>query len=262
MTSLASVLGSLVAEEGGWRIDAPEAWAQGRTLYGGINAALTYAALVRTHGPQPPIRSAQLAFVGPAAGTLDFRSEVLRQGRSSASFATECRNREGVAARGTFVFGAGRDSAVTHDFAPRLDVPAPEDCPRFHKTDKPLPGFLGRFEFRLATGARLFEPEKKPEFAVWVRLVEGDSDDAVVNLLAIADALPCAAMASFPRPAAVSTMTWGIDFHHPARTVGGWHLIRSVSEQAADGYSLQEMRVFDRRGDALVSARQMVVIFA
>lgn len=262
MTSLASVLGSLVEQDGGYRIDAPEAWAQGRTLYGGINAALTYAALVRGYGSQPPIRSAQLAFVGPASGALDFRAEVLRQGKSSASFATECRNADGVAARGTFVFGTGRESAVAHDFAPRLDVPAPEECARFHKTDKPLPGFLGRFEFRLAAGARLFEPEKKPEFAVWVRLVEGDHEDPVANLLAIADALPCAAMASFPRPAAVSTVTWGIDFHQPAPAADGWHLIRSISEQAAEGYSLQEMRVFNRDGEALASARQLVAIFA
>lgn len=262
MTSLAAVLGSLVEQDGGYRIEAPEAWAQGRTLYGGINAALTYAALVRAHGTQPPIRSVQLAFVGPAAGALDFRSEVLRQGKSSASFATECRNAEGVAARGTFVFGAGRESAVAHDFAPRFELPAPEDSARFHKTDKPLPGFLGRFEFRLASGARLFEPEKKPEFAVWARLVEGDSDDPVANLLAIADALPCAAMANFPRPAAVSTVTWGIDFHQPAPAASGWHLIRSVSEQAAEGYSLQEMRLFNRAGEALASARQLVAIFA
>lgn len=262
MTSLAEVLGSLVADAGGWRIDAPEAWAQGRTLYGGINAALTYAALVRTHGVQPPIRSAQFAFVGPAADTLHFRSDVLRQGKSSATFASECRNADGIAARGSFVFGAGRESAVTHDFAPRLDVPGPEDCPRFHKTEKPLPGFLGRFEFRLAAGARLFEPAQKPEFAVWVRLVGGDHEDPVANLLAIADALPCAAMASFPKPAAVSTVTWGIDFHQPAPAAGGWHLIRSISEQAAEGYSLQEMRVFNRDGEALASARQLVAIFA
>ena len=262
MTALVAVLGSLAQKDGGHRIDAPEQWAQGRTLYGGINAALAYSALVRAHGPQPPLRSAQLAFVGPAAGMLDFHSEVLRQGKSSATIATECRNEDGVAARGTFVFGAARDSAVEHDFAPRPDVPAPEDCGRFHTTDKPLPGFLGRFEFRLATGARLFEPEKKPEFAVWVRLLEGDSEDPVANLLAIADALPCAAMANFLRPAAVSTVTWGIDFHHPAPAAGGWHLIRSVSEQAAEGYSLQEMRVFNRDGEALASARQLVAIFA
>jgi acyl-CoA thioesterase len=173
----------------------------------------------------------------------------------------DCRNEDGLAARLTFFFGAARDSAVTHDFVHRLAVPAPDDCPPFSKSSKPPAGFLARFETRLAEGSRILEPGAKPEFAVWVRLRDGDGDDPATALLAIADSLPCAAWVAFPKPAPVSTMSWAVDFHHPLPPSGGWHLVSSSSEAAAEGYSLQANRIFNAAGEPLITARQVVAIF-
>ncbi|MET0239527.1 MAG: thioesterase family protein [Sphingobium sp.] len=261
MTSLSDTIAALALDGEDYCIDAPEEWAQGRTLFGGITAALAYGATCRAFEGLPPLRSAQLSFVGPASGALRFRPQILRRGRSSAIVAADCWNADGLATRATFTFGATRDSAVVHDHAERLAVPPPEQCDPFHKTTKPLQGFLGRFEFRLAAGARLFEAEKTPEFAVWTRLRDGDGDDPVAALLALADALPCAAWVSFPKPAPVSTMTWQVDVHAPLQPSGGWHLIRSSSESAAEGYSLQDMRVYNAAGAPLISARQVVALF-
>lgn len=266
MPNLAETLARLAREGEEYRIEAPEEWAQGRTLYGGMTAALSYSAVCRTYDALAPLRSAQFTFAGPATGQLRFRPELLRRGRSTAIVGADCRNAEGIAARATFVFGAVRESAVAHDFTPAFDVPPPEECAPFHKTTKPLQGFLSRFEFRLASGARLFEAEKKPEFAVWVRFRDGEARDRVASLFALADALPCAAMAHFPRPAAVSTMTWAIDFHRPPGEALGetdaWRLLWSSSESTAEGYSMQNMRVYGLSGEVLASGRQLVAIFA
>lgn len=166
MPSLHQTLSSLVQDGDDYVFQAPEEWAQGRTLYGGITAALCYTVVQRAHGDLGPLRSAQFTFVGPAAGQLRLRPTLLRRGRSSAIVGTESWTGEGAATRATFVFGGARDSAVVHDFAPRMDGAPPEQCEPFHKTTKTLKGFLGRFEFRLAAGARLFDPEVRPEFAV------------------------------------------------------------------------------------------------
>jgi acyl-CoA thioesterase len=200
---------------------------------------------------------------------LAFRPALLRRGRSSAILGVDCWNEEGLAARSTFSFAEPRESAITHDYSPRMDVPAPEACEPFHRTSKPLKGFLGQFEFRLAAGSRLFEPAdegSRPEFAVWVRFREGAGEDRVTALLAMADALPCAAMAHFPKPAPISTLSWSADFHQPladsdAAAGSDWHLVWSSSERAADGYSIQNMRVFNADGVPLLSARQVVAIF-
>jgi acyl-CoA thioesterase len=262
MASFRQTMESLAKAGDDYVIDAPEEWAQGRTLYGGMSAALCYEALKREQGDLGPLRSAQFTFIGPASGRLSFRSSVLRRGRSSAVASAECRSAEGVATQSMFVFGAARESQVAHDFAPRFDVPPPEQCEPFHKTSKPLPGFLAQYEFRLAAGARLFETDKRPDFAVWVRFREDEGSDAVTALLAMADATPAASLVSVPKLAPVSTMTWQVDLYQPLADEGGWRLLWSSSESAADGYSIQNMRVCSRSGAPLISSRQVVAIFA
>lgn len=261
MPSLGETLSALSKQGADHVIDAPEEWAQGRTLFGGMTAALSYAAITREHGDLGPIRSAQLTFIGPAWGHLRFRSSLLRRGRSAAFVGAECVNDDGIAARSTFVFGAARDSEVVHDFTPPMDVPQPDDCEPFYNTTRPLMGFLAQFEFRLASGARLFSQADRPEFAAWVRFREDTGVDPVAALLGMADALPCAAMSTFSKSAAISTITWSVDFHAPSNISDGWHLIWSSSESAAHGYSLQNMRVYDSTGTPLISSRQVVALF-
>jgi acyl-CoA thioesterase len=46
------------------RVTVPEDWMQGRTTYGGLTAALCLKAALPLAGDRP-LRSAQIAFVGP-----------------------------------------------------------------------------------------------------------------------------------------------------------------------------------------------------
>jgi acyl-CoA thioesterase len=262
MSSFSEIVARLAPEGDGFVLDAPEEWSQGRTLFGGMTAALAQTSARRAFDGLPPLRSVQVAFVGPAMARLRFSPVLLRRGRSSAVVAVDCTGEDGLAARVTLIFGAARESVVAHDLLSPPEVPPPEACEPFHRTTKPLPGFLARFEFRHAAGARLFEPGATPDFSVWVRLRDGDGDDPDAALLALGDALPAAAMAAFPRPAPLSTMTWQIDLHRPARPApDGWRLARSTSESAGEGYSLQAMRLTDRAGTPLASARQLVTLF-
>lgn len=263
MSALDQALALLTPADDGYVIDAPEAWAQGRTLYGGMTAALAHHAVTRALGDLPPLRSAQLTFLAPAAGRLRFRPELLRRGRSSAIVAADCMNEAGLALRATFSFAAARDSVVAHERVAAPAVPPPEACRPFRNgaaTDFRR-GFLERFDFRQASGGRLLAGDGAPEFAVWVRLADGDAADPVTSLLALADALPPPAMVVFPKPAAISSLSWSVDLHRQPEAGGGWRLLTTLSESAAGGYSLQAMRLFDASGVAIASGRQIVAIF-
>lgn len=262
MSSLHETIATLAQDGDDYRIEAPELWAQGRTLFGGMTAALAHGALTRAFGDLGPLRSAQFSFIGPASGALRFRPEMLRRGKSSTVVGVDCHNEDGLAARSTFFFGAPRESAVAHDYMPRLDVPPPDACEPFARGSKPPTGFIARYERRIAAGSRILNPGNKPEFAVWARLADGEGGDPLAALLAATDCLPCAAWVDFPKPAPVSTMSWTVDFLQPLATSTGWTLIHSVSEAAADGYSLQDMRVYNVAGEPLLASRQVVAIFA
>jgi acyl-CoA thioesterase len=264
MTSLRAVVETLASEGDGFVIDAPPDWSQGRTLYGGMTAALAFEGVKRTHGELGPLRSAQFTFVGPASGRLRFTSTLLRRGRSSALIASECFNEEGPAARATFVFGAPRESQVTHSFFPVPKVAPAEALSAFRKEGPDAPrGFWNNFETRLAAGARLFDQSaERPEFATWTRFLDTGGADPTTALLAIADCLPPAAMVLFPKPAPISTMTWTVDIAHVPESLEGWHLLWASSEHAGEGYSLQNMGMWNEAGELLAVGRQAVAIFA
>lgn len=263
MSSLASILAQLTPDGDGFTIDAPEDWAQGRTLYGGMTAALAYEAVTRMHADLAPLRSAQFTFIGPASGKLHFSSAMLRKGRSSALVSADCVNDAGAAARAMFVFGGARDSKVSHDYLPMPRVDAPEACASFRKQGPDAPrGFWNNFETRLASGGRLFDASApRPEFAVWTRVLDAGGADPMAALLAIADCLPPAAMVHFPQPAPISTMTWSIDILRTPERAEGWRLLWSSSESASAGYSAQAMTLWSETGEALAVGRQMVAIF-
>ena len=62
---------------------APE-WLQGRTAYGGLSAAIALASAKAGYADLPPLRSAQIAFVGPLSGDVTATPALLRRGKNSA----------------------------------------------------------------------------------------------------------------------------------------------------------------------------------
>lgn len=264
MSSLRAVVETLAPDGGQFVIQAPEDWGQGRTLYGGMTAALAHEAVRHSSQDLPSLRTAQFMFVGPASGSLRFTSTLLRRGRSSTIVAVDCQNDDGHVMRATFGFGAARESKVTHNYLRAPEVAQPADCPSFRKEGgSARPGFWNNFETRLAAGGRLLEPNApKPEFAVWTRFLDTGGADPTTALLAMADCLPPAAMVHFPAPAPISTMTWTLDIAHVPQSADGWSLLWSGSEEASEGYSLQNMGMWSESGDLVAVGRQAVAIFA
>lgn len=260
MPTLGSVLGSLREDDGAYVTDAPEDWAQGRALFGGIVAALCAQTAALSIADLPTLRSAQIAFAGPAQGRLTFRADTLRRGKSTAVVNVDCISEGKFAARAVLTYGVARESRVEHNLTETPLVPAPQDCKSFFPVEHSPPGFFPNFDMRLAGGSRPLSGGETPEFTVWVRHVDESGVDPVIALIALADSLPPAAMVQFPAMAPISTMTWGIDLLQPINS-RGWHLLRSTSEQAADGYSLQAMSLWDTEGNRIAAGRQAVALF-
>lgn len=259
MPNLRAVLDGFTGESATSRVEAPDNWKQGRTLYGGMTAALCWHAATRSLPDLPPLRSAQVAFVGPAAGSLDFTVELLRRGRNSAILEVACRTEEGHAAKAFFTCASARETSVSHDRTTRPEAPGPEELEDFHRKPPKELAFPANFDLRLVRGGRPLSGGE-PDLLVWTRLKEDEGVDPVTALLALADVLPPGAMAQMPTWGPVSTMTWGVDFHHPV-TSRGWHLLNTYSDQADEGYSLQGSDMWDAEGRRVLTARQMVAIF-
>lgn len=257
--SLASVIASLASAGKGFTLDAPPAWSQGRTLYGGMSVALAWAAATRAFVDLPPLRSVQAAFVGPAAGSLTLAPTILRRGRSATSIGVDVFGEAGLAARLTFFCGAARPSRVTHSRVEAPAADAPDDLPAT-LTPGQGPTFAANFDVRHAGGGLPYGGGE-PDYLMWARLREAEGTDPVAALLALADVLPPAAMVVFLEVGMISTLSWSFDLDRLPTDAGAWYLCRATSQDTADGYARQAMDLWDADGRRILAGRQTVAIF-
>ena len=261
MTPFSSLLKGVTVAEDGWSVDVTPDWRQGRTLYGGLSAALCLEACLRSAADLPPLRSAQLAFVGPATEDLRLRTKLLRQGKSATFMTSDLTSAGQSATHATFCFGQPRPSAFSTRAAPAPAAPAPDACPDFFAADR-RPAFAAHYEVRLAAGGPPFSGAAAADILLWVRHRDPLAPHNGVALLALADVPPPAAMSVFTAPAMISTMTWMIDFlDEAALSTGGWKLLRSKAQTIREGYSAQTMQIWGSDGAALADGRQTIAVF-
>ncbi|MFM7027940.1 MAG: thioesterase family protein [Chakrabartia sp.] len=253
--------GMSAAGEGRWGVTASDDWRQGRTLYGGISAALCFAACEKMVPDLPPLRSAQIAFVGPSSGEAMLLPRILRQGKSVSFLACDLVSDGAIATRALFAFGAERSSAFSAEAPHAPAVPQPEACPSLFG-DR-YPAFAAHFDMRLAAGSRPVTGAMSGDMLVWARYRDADLPPGLTALIAMADALPPAAMARMSAPAAISSMTWQFDLADAGRFAAqDWLLLRATDEAVGHGYSGQSMAIWDGAGQPILLGRQSVAIFA
>ena len=187
-------------------VTLPDDWLQGRTSYGGLSAALCYAAALRAKEDLPPLRSAQFAFIGPAVGELVITPTLLRRGKSAAFVGVDLMGEAGIAARALLCFGAERPSEQAYLDIAAPGVPTVDDSRDFFNR-KGVPGFTQHFQGRLAQGATPCTPDHEPDMMVWVRHDDDDLPQGLTPVIALGDALPPASMIKFFKAAPVSSMT-------------------------------------------------------
>lgn len=255
--SLADVVASLSGDP--LTLDAPPSWSQGRTLYGGMTAALAWAATARTNPDLPPLRSVQAAFVGPASGRLTLEPLVLRRGKSATTVGVNVHGDAGLAARLTFFCGAARPSKVAHERVTAPVAPAPDDLPAVLAAGQG-PTFAANYDIRHVSGGLPFSGGE-PEFVMWARMREADGADPLVSLIALADVLPPASMPVFPEFGVISSLSWSFDLDRLPVDASAWYLCRATSQSTADGYSRQAMDVWDANGRRVLAGSQTVAIF-
>ena len=261
MASYSEIIASLQDAGGSFTVAPDDDWRQGRTLYGGLSAALAVEAARRAFPDLPPLRSAQFAFAGPAVGALDIVPTMLRAGRSAAFVSVLVTAEAGIATQATLCFGAARPSAYDYRDLAMPAVPPPDRCEGFFRDDF-APRFTCQFDGRLAGAAPAVSGADRPDLLLWLCHRDRNAADDATSVVALADALPPGAMAMFTSPAPISTMTWSLDLLTDRFDGAGWYLARTLGEVIGDGYSSQAMTLWDEGGRPVAAARQSVALYA
>ena len=258
--NFSALLESASFDNGRFAVDIPEDWMQGRTTYGGLSAALCLETLRRSFPELPPLRSAMISFIGPAGGSVEARARLLRQGKSVTFAEADLTGEKGLATRGTFAFGAARSSQFDKIFSAPPSMPDPQECEHFIPEGLG-PTFVRHFDTRLAKGGRPMSGSAEHDHYIWVRHKDRNANDAVA-LLALADMPPPAVMPMFTAPSPVSSMTWMINLLTATPdTKDGWLLLQTRAENASEGYSSQDMLIWNFDRTLIATMRQSVAVF-
>ena len=206
-----------------------------------------------------------ISFVGPSAGTVSVKADILRSGRTASAVRAVLSGETGQGLETSFTFGAGRDSVLSLAGPgwPEGVTPPPSgaDGGAFPPG---APNFTRNFELYLAPGALPFTGVKGHEpMRFWTRYREPESRSGLDALFCMADALPPAITTHLSDFAPLSSMTWMVDvLTDDVSTQEGWYLLESVPEHADEGYSAQSMTIWSADGRCLIKGRQMVTVFA
>lgn len=236
-------------------------WMQGRTAYGGISSAVALAGVIHRHNPDKPLRCAQISFVGPVGGDCRVATRVLRQSKSSLFVDAGVSSEAGFGTAALFTFSGDRTSHLDHVLLTMPDVPPPEALEPVPQ-NKHRPEFTAHFDMRPRGGPRLATQQKTADMLTWVRFTETPQCNPAVALLALGDALPPAALHLFHEFGPISSMNWTINMLAAApSTDDGWWLLSSSSRYARGGFSVQDMMIWNRAGEAVASGSQAIAIY-
>ena len=261
LTPFSALIAQLDRDGDVYQTELPADWLQGRTAYGGLTTALCYEAAIRSFSELPPLRSAQVTFIGPAMGRLTLNTKMLRQGRNVSFIEVDLLGDKGLATRCLLTFGASRVSKLTSPVIRPRRLDAPDTCPEFLGFDG-APAFTQHYDTRVIEGSRPGTNADKPDYLVWVKHKDARGLDSMAGLLALADMLPPAMLSTASSFVPISSMTWHMNVlvDQPPKQ-SAWCLLESAAESAIEGYSSQNMTLWDRSGQPLVIGRQSVAIF-
>lgn len=273
-----AVLDGLCCGDGAcFAAEVPEAWAQGRAVYGGLLAALGYRAARRLigadeRGPEaPPERAARAvltSFIGPVApGRVEVETRLLRSGRAVTQVLATLSQEGDALALVQVVFGAARESAALVAGPPRPPAPAPESVPPLPFVAGLTPAFTRFFDYRPTQGRLPFTGAAEALLGGHFRLRDvGASLDAVELALALGDAWPAPVLPLLRRPAPASSLTWSLELVAPPAGAerpdpAGYWFFEARADASAEGYAQEGARLWRPDGSLAAASRQLVAVF-
>ena len=238
-----------------------EDWLQGRSAFGGLQAAFGVAAMRRLLPAEVPLRTLQVTFVAPVpVGTVRASAQVLRVGKSATQVEASLRLGEQRVATMTAVFVTARASQVAHR-PQRPPVPG-DEAVLFRYREGVTPAFTQHFAARWRCGGLPFTGSGTRYTMVELDLLD-DGPCCEAHVLALADYIPPVALSLLSAPTAGSSLTWMLELFdsEPARLpLAGWR-VDSEMVAAQDGYTSQSNRLWGPDGSLVALSRQSMVVF-
>ena len=247
------------------KLSVPESWSQGRTLFGGLSAALTYHAMKNAITKEQLLRSLNTSFIGPIQLGEEFEIsiEVLRRGKNVTQILGRIIQAGQTALSSLACFGTARQSKITVNNNLQHCMPPPKNASFLPQIPKVTPQYLAQFHLAKTKGSWPFTGNKEATVQGWMRFATPPKTFSDTHLVAIIDTWPPTILQMFKLPKMASTMSWNLEFIHPHLPIANddWCAYQAITRQASDGYAHTEANVWGAKGELIAISRQVVTVF-
>ena len=249
-----------------YEVVIPDSWTQGRTLYGGLSAALAYQAAENLIDDERYVRAFHCNFIGPidCSRPIFISAQMLRTGKNVTQIIAKVMQDENVSTMVQVCFGVNRPSKLrkvdssTHTLSPPKK---PKFIPQIPKI---VPKFIKHFDYVFEKGNLAFTKSDHPIIHGWTKFSSAPKQMKIAYLIALMDAWPPTMFQMLRLPAPASTMSWDIEFIHPEAHVEptGWLASETEAHHIHNGYGHEEAKFWNEKGQLIAIAKQVVTVFA
>lgn len=267
-----------------WSVEVGEDWAQGRSLFGGLQAALAVRAMRDLRSIDAPLRSLQVAFLAPVPpGAVSLHGRVLRTGKNVQQIEARLVAGEDTLCLAIGVYGAARTSRVAalptqpavpagaRIAMPRLPGITPENAPsalpaplRLPFVPGLTPNFTQHFGVRWLQGSLPLSGSGETRQILELDLLDDGGDPLdETHVLAFADFIPPIALNLLTTPANGSSLTWMVEFlrdRYHDLALNDWRVDAELLA-ARDGYLNQSVSLWAPDGTPAALGHQSMTIF-
>jgi acyl-CoA thioesterase len=252
---------SVTSQGDGWQATVGEDWLQGRSAFGGLQAALALRAMRELVQADLPLRTLQTTFVAPVPpGPVTIHARILREGRSATQIEASLSGGEQTLCRLVGVFGSARASVL--DFQPVQPTVENAALRELRYVEGQMPSFMQHFRARWLSGDLPFTRGKSRDSVLQVSLRDEGAPDET-HVLAFADFIPPIALGMFDRPTPGSSLTWMIELlrdRYDDLGLDDWRIDAQLIA-ARDGYTNQSLMLWGPHGEPVALSRQSMVVF-
>ncbi|WP_395342992.1 acyl-CoA thioesterase [Ningiella sp. W23] len=243
----------------------PKKWSQGRTVFGGLSAAMLYEASKQYVASERLLRSMSTNFVGPLISEQAFNIsvEIVREGKNVSQLQARAIQNGKVCVVSQFCFAADRVSKTGVENNESHSMALPKKAKFIPQIPKVTPKFLQHFDLAIESGGTPFTGKKTSHYHGWMRFKKAPKTSNEAHLICLLDAWPPTLIQQLKWPAPASTVSWNVEFIYPHKQIepSDWFAYKEDTRQAANGYGHTEATCWDAHGEVVALSRQTVAVF-
>ncbi len=245
------------------KLQVPKSWTQGRTVYGGLSAALLLAAIEAQVSMDKTLRALNVAFSAPTHPDMDFflETELLREGKTVAQWQGRLMQNGVCCVQVQAVFALAMPSLFIIQPFRAPEFPGPETA--WHYPGEGTHGFTQHYQMAQAKGDLPISGGSSLELGGWMRFRQAPGKILLTHLVSLIDVWPPAVMMQMREMKAGSTVNWTLQFPQPLPAIKPDEYVgyQARIESSQDGFAITHAQVWNAQKQLLALSQQTIVIY-